>query len=413
MEIRPIISALMRSKVALILIGLQIALTLAIVCNALFIISQRIETMGRPSGMNETDTFMITSIGFGSKFDTKNAFAQDLALIRGLPGIADASPMITVPMSNSGWSEAINMKPGQKVATTIAAVYFVDEHGIDSYGTHLVAGRNFKAEEITDRESGSVDWPPEIIITKAMADKLFPAQDPIGKQMFLSDPDKTKPQTVIGVVDRLIVPWPHGFSYNGDHNTVEYSILVPQRVAYGSRTAYLVRAEPGRRDELMKTVESKLIDSNHSRIVRSLHSIESIRADCYSEDRAMMIILGTVIFCLLSITALGIVGMASFWVTQRTKQIGTRRALGATRGAILRYFLTENFLITTGGLVLGAVLSYGLSLWLMAHVQDAKLLPWYYLPIGFVCLWLLGQVAVLGPATRASRVPPAVATRTA
>src|ERR1700745_2540869 len=108
MEIRPIISALMRSKVALILIGLQIALTLAIVCNALFIISQRIETMSRPSGINEVDTFRIVSNGFGANFNTKNAFAEDLRTIRGLPGVADASPMNTVPMSDSGWSEAIN-----------------------------------------------------------------------------------------------------------------------------------------------------------------------------------------------------------------------------------------------------------------------------------------------------------------
>src|SRR5262249_32498699 len=152
MEIRPIISALMRSKVALVLIGLQIALTLAIVCNALFIISQRIETMGRPSGMNETDTFMIVSIGFDDKFDTKNAFAEDLSMIRNLPGVADASPMNTVPMSDSGWSEAISMAPGQKVATTIAAIYFVDDHGINAYGTHLIAGRNFRPEEITVRD---------------------------------------------------------------------------------------------------------------------------------------------------------------------------------------------------------------------------------------------------------------------
>jgi putative ABC transport system permease protein len=103
--------------------------------------------------------------------------------------------------------------------------------------------------------------------------------------------------------------------------------------------------------------------------------------------------------------------MASFWVTQRTKQIGTRRALGATRSSILRYFLTENFLITTGGLLLGAVLSYAFSFWLMSHVQEAKLLPWGYLPVGFVVLWVLGQLAVLGPATRAAQVPPAIATR--
>jgi len=409
MEIRPIISALMRSKVALILIGLQIALTLAIVCNALFIISQRIETMNRPSGMNETDTFTIGSNGFGDGFSTKNTFVEDLALIRSLPGVRDAMPTNTLPMTNGGWSEAIFMAPGQKVATTITAIYFMDEHGIDTFGTKLIAGRNFKPEEITVRDRGSVDWPPGVIITKALADKLYPGQDAVGKPVYL---DYAKPpQTVLGIVDRLIVPWPEGFSYNGDHTVVENSVLIPQMTAYGNSTRYLIRAEPGRRDELMKTVETKLGESNHSRIVRGLKSMEKIRAECYANDRAMMIILGTVIFCLLTITALGIVGMASFWVTQRTKQIGTRRALGATRGSILRYFLTENFLITTGGLLLGAVLTYAFSLWLMAHAQEAKLLPWHYVPVGFICLWALGQLAVLGPATRAARVPPAVATR--
>jgi len=410
MEIRPIVSALMRSKVALILIGLQIALTLAIVCNALFIISQRVEAMNRPSGVNEADTFKIGSLGFGTGFNTKNAISEDLALIRSVPGIRDATTINSLPMNNSGWSEAVNMAPGQKVPTTVTAIYFVDDHGIDAFGLKLVGGRNFKPEEIAYREPGSVGFPQGVIITKALGEKLWPGEDPVGRQMYLSDGSQP-PQTVLGVIERMIAPWPGNFSYNGDRGVVEYSVLVPQMGAYGSSTAYLVRAEPGRRDELMKTVEAKLAESNHSRIVKGLQSVEAIRAECYSDDRAMMIILATVILCLLTITALGIVGMASFWVTQRTKQIGTRRALGATRTDILRYFLTENFLITTGGLMLGALLSYAFSLWLMTHSQEAKLLPWHYLPAGFVCLWLLGQIAVLGPATRAARVPPAVATR--
>ena len=160
----------------------------------------------------------------------------------------------------------------------------------------------------------------------------------------------------------------------------------------------------------MKLIEQKMSEANHSRIIGKVRSIEQVRAEAYAGDRAMMIILGAVIFCLLTITALGIVGMASFWVAQRTKQIGTRRALGATKFDILRYFLTENFLITSGGLLLGAVLTYAFSFWLMTHYQ-AKLLPWHYVPVGFLCLWALGQLAVLGPATRATRVPPAVATR--
>jgi putative ABC transport system permease protein len=102
--------------------------------------------------------------------------------------------------------------------------------------------------------------------------------------------------------------------------------------------------------------------------------------------------------------------MASFWVAQRTKQIGTRRALGATRGDILRYFQIENFIITTLGLIVGGILAYAFSFWLMRHYQAPRL-PWYYVPIGFLCLWLLGQLAVLGPALRATRVPPVVATR--
>lgn len=413
MEIRPIISALMRSKVALILIGLQIALTLAIVCNALFIISQRMETMGKPSGMDEANTFMISSSGFGANFDTKNTFVADLALLRGLPGVKDAAPINAVPMGDSGWSEVVNMAPGQKTATTATTIYFADDHTIDSYGTHLIAGRNFRSDEITFRDRQAVDWPPVVIVTKALADRIYPNGDAVGKTMYLTDTAHSNfpPQTIIGVVDALQSPWPETFDFNGDHSVAEFSTLVPQMAAYGNGTRYLIRTEPGRRDELMKTVESKLADSNHGRIVRSLHSIASVRADYYVKDRAMMIILGTVIFCLLTITALGIVGMASFWVTQRTRQIGTRRALGATRLSILRYFLTENFLITTGGLVLGSVLTYAFSLWLMAHSQVGKLLPWEYLPIGFVCLWLLGQIAVLGPATRAARVPPAIATR--
>ena len=85
MEIRPILSALMRSKVSMILIGLQVALTLAIVCNALFIIGQRLDRMHRPSGMNETDTFWLGSTGFGQGFDARATEQSDIALLANCP----------------------------------------------------------------------------------------------------------------------------------------------------------------------------------------------------------------------------------------------------------------------------------------------------------------------------------------
>ncbi|MGA9422119.1 MAG: ABC transporter permease, partial [Rhodanobacteraceae bacterium] len=305
MEIRPILSALMRSKVALILIGVQIALTLAIVCNALFIISQRIEKTGRPTGMNEADTFMVTSTGFGAEFNVRNAFAQDLALLRGLPGVHAATSINTLPLTFSGWGEGVSLVPNQKTSTTSAAIYFVDEHGLDAYGLDLVAGRNFKPEEISFRDRNATTWPAGLIVTRALAQKLFPGQNAVG-QSFYIDP-KGAPNTVVGVVDRLQKPWPGAGSRDGDKNIDEYSILVPQRVAYGTSSAYLVRTDPGRRDELMKVVEGKLTQSNRSRVVRGLKSMQQIRVEGYRSDHAMMVILGIVIASLLAVTALGIV----------------------------------------------------------------------------------------------------------
>ena len=401
MEIRPILSALMRSKVSMILIGLQVALTLAIVCNALFIIGQRLERMDRPSGVNEADTFMFGSNGFAAGYEATAVMKSDLALLRGMPGVVDAAPTNSLPLSNGGWGEGIGLQPNQKTSTAQTTIYLVDDHAVATLGTQLVAGRNFKPEEVQDITFGDNLRPRVVIVSKPLAERLFPDEDAVGKTIYVNEDN---PTTIIGVVERLQQPWV-------DSDSIEFATLVPAFMPYGNATRYAVRTEPGRRDEVMKAVEQKLGEANTGRIIGRMRSMEEIRADAYSGDRAMAIILGTVIFALLAITALGIVGMASFWVAQRTRQIGTRRALGATRGDILRYFQTENFIITTLGLVVGVVLAYAFSLWLMQQYQAPRL-PWYYVPVGFLCLWLLGQLAVLGPALRASRVPPAVATRT-
>ena len=124
----------------------------------------------------------------------------------------------------------------------------------------------------------------------------------------------------------------------------------------------------------------------------------------------MAIVLATVITLLVGLTALVIVGLASFNVTQRTKQIGTRRALGARRIDIVRQFMLENWLITTTGAALGIVLTAVVASWLETAFALPRL-DWRYLPVGIVSLWVLSTLAVIAPARRAASVPPAVATR--
>jgi putative ABC transport system permease protein len=410
MEFRPVLNALMRNKTGLLLIVLQVAITLAIVCNSVFIILQRIEKVNRPSGMQEAGLFTVNSLGFAQNFDLEGSLRQDLEALRSIPGVINATTINSVPLSQGGWSEGLSDQseavPQDKRIRESSAVYMVDEHGLDTLGVKLVAGRNFTANDISARTKDDKGTLHSVIITQALADKLFPG-GAVGKTLYSSLPGKNGPVTVIGVVERLQAPWV-------GWDKVENATLVPQYSlgefdANSSR--YLIRTEPGRRDEIMKEAERKLSEINTGRIVRGLRSIEEVRGDSYRQDRAMTMVLTTVIFSLLAVTGLGIVGMVSFWVTRRIKQIGTRRALGARRFDIRRYFMIENLIVVGIGVAVGLVLTYGFNMWLMKHYELPRL-AWYYAPLGALTVLLLGQLAVFGPATRATRVSPAVATRT-
>lgn len=173
---------------------------------------------------------------------------------------------------------------------------------------------------------------------------------------------------------------------------------------------YVLRTAPERRAEVMKTAVDTLNRIDVNRLINDQDLLTDMRRDYYGRDRAVAWLLTIVCAALLTITAFGIGGLVSFWVQQRTKQIGVRRALGATRGQILRYFQVENFLLATIGIALGMLGAYGLNQLLMTHYELPRL-PLHYLPIGAISLWVLGQIAVFGPARRAAAVPPAIATR--
>jgi putative ABC transport system permease protein len=195
-------------------------------------------------------------------------------------------------------------------------------------------------------------------------------------------------------------------------------MMLPVNVDYTVGGDYLVRVtDPARREDVLKAAKQTLLHNDPNRIIEELNgnnqgsaTLEQMREHYYAQDRSMAWLLVSVCIALLVVTALGIVGLASFWVQQRTKQIGVRRALGATRGQVLRYFQTENFLLATLGIILGMMGAYGINQLLMSHYELPRL-PALYLPVGALVLWLLGQLSVLGPARRAAAVPPAVATR--
>jgi putative ABC transport system permease protein len=395
---------MLRNKAGFVLIALQIAVTLTIMVNAIGIIHERTIKVGRDSGVDEANTFALASVLF-SDYEREQRAAlieEDLDLLRNTPGVINAIASNSFPLRQGGWSMGLALEPGNQTPESVgSAIYFVDEHGIETFDLALVDGENFTPDQVTWNNPEDTTWPAYGIITQKLGEDLFPDAEGayVGRTIYVNDNDPVK---VIGVVDRLQAPWPNW----GD---VERSMLVPQQRS-SEFVHYIIRTEPGMRDKLMAEIEAALAASNKDRIIRDVVTMDKVRELAYVGDTAMIKILGFVVLLLTIITSLGIVGLASFNVSRRTRQIGIRRALGATKPAIVRYFLIENSIVSAIGLTIGGALAIGLNI-VMVEAFALEPLAWYVIPTGMLSLWAVGQLAVFGPARRASNITPAIATR--
>ncbi|HEU0224815.1 MAG TPA: FtsX-like permease family protein [Steroidobacteraceae bacterium] len=400
-NIRPIASALWRNRTGALLVAFQIAIGLAVLVNAVYVVKQRVEKINRPHGMDVENVFVIASTGFTRDFDYEASWREDLAYLRGLPGVIGATLTSAIPLSGSGSSNGFTAqpsKPGDE--TQVANNFEVDEQAIQTLGVKLAAGRNFEAHEIQPPTDAWV-FAPQVIVTREFAKAVYPPDgDALGKTVY---DGLNRPSTIIGIIETMHGSWV-GWDKLGQ------VMLIP-RIRSGPAAIYMVRTEPGRRAELMQAAEKHLATSNPDRLLRWVRTFDSFRDRSYLDDRNMAIFLTSVTSALLAITALGIFGLATYNVSTRTRQIGTRRAVGARRLDIVKHFLVENWMVTTAGVVVGCGLALGIGYWISLKYELPRL-DLYYLVGGVLVIWLIGLSAALQPARRASAISPAVATRT-
>lgn len=405
MDILPILSTLRRHRMAATLIVLEIAVTCAIVCNAIFLIRDRVSFIAQPSGLVEDEIVRLQVTGVGQSRSTGEAYAitaQDLTALRAIPGVRSAAVTNMVPMAGSSWNVSVSNTEDPTVPSINCAFYIGSEELLETWGVQLT-GRDFTPDEYVTREEARAGAKmTTTIITRGVADRFFPGESALGKIIYQG---ANHPMRVIGVIEQLARP--NRFQ---DRVASKFAVVSPVRLSYDVTGNYLLRVEPARRAEVLAAAGRVLDSVDPNRVLLERQTFADIRESAFAQDRSMAWLLGVVTVLLLVITALGVVGLASFWVQQRTRQIGIRRALGASRGDILRYFQTENFLLVTIGIVVGMALAYAINLLLMRSYQVERLSA-AYLPAGAALLWVLGQVAVLGPALRASLIPPAIATR--
>lgn len=405
--------ALHKHAAGVTLIGLQIALTLAIVCNAMFIIVQRIERLDRATGVEEKDLFLVSQQWVGA-FSDDNAVGlekldtmkrEDIATLRALPDVASVSSINSLPLLNSSWNGSVNTKPDTREGAAHTTFYSGDEQMFGTLGLHLLQGRAFSANDIVYQGLQDNHYPPVALVTRHLARLLFPNRSALGQTVFFHT--DSRPVTIVGVIDRLQSPstesWGSPFAWN--------ATLLPVRVD-ANFSRYAVHAQPGRMEAAMREVAPALYHLNPMRVLddRSVRSFADIRHEAYEADRGMAVLMTAIPLILLGVTAAGIVGLTSFWVGQRRRQIGIRRALGARKADILHDLQFENALISAGGATLGVVLAVGLNLWLITRYEMNRL-PLSYRAVSVAVMFVLGQAATFVPAWRASHVQPIEATR--
>jgi len=407
MELGPILSSLRRNKVGAALIALQIALTLAVLCNALFIIEQSTALSRAPTGIaDESSVFFISNQWAGASADLAAREQTDLVGLRALPQVADATISPIQPLGGRGMGMSITLHPDRARGGMPMAVFPVDDHALNTLGLRLIAGRNFRPEDILVHHGFSDNYKSwgSVIVTRQLARALDPSGNVLGRVVTLGPGDITA--TIIGVVDQLAPG-----HYAANSAVAEYSILVPLLWA-DSDVFYFVRAKPGQVAAAMAAARNELLKISRQRTIVSMQSVAEARRTYYRGARGEAVLMAVICAILLGVTAFGIIGLTSYWVSQRMRQIGIRRALGATGGSILRYFQTENLLIAGAGSILGILLGLAANLWMLRSIALQRL-PAVYLIVGTIVVILLGQIAVLWPALRAAAVPPAIAARSA
>lgn len=404
MDLSTILASVRRNPLGALLIMVQVAITLTILLNAAGIVQQHAQRMASVSGLDEPNVFTMVNRWVGQRPDGRALVSRDLAVIRGTPGVQAAVSTNGVPLSGRGWGVRVSQKPVDPNAQgdlTRSQLYYLDEHGAEAMGLKLHKGRWFTAEDMPTGESQ--DKGGLALLTQTLADHLFPGQDAIGKVVYTTE----QPLTVIGILETLQISSPG--SPDIPLETGGYSLVMPQRMWMPVTNNYIVRARPGTLTATMKEVERRLREADGLRVITEMRTFADTRVDAYRGNRTLTAILVTVSGLLTLVTALGITGLASYWVAQRQRMIGVRRALGARRVDILAYFHCENLLIVGLGTLLGVALAVVLNSLLVKAGVPPISTGWVW--GGAAGVLVIGQLAVLVPALRAIRVPPALVMR--
>jgi predicted permease len=400
-----------RVQGALVIAELGLALVL-LVCAGLTIRSAALLKDVNPGFQVKnalTFNVSISSVSYATPTRVRTYFREVLRRLEALPGVQAASVSSDLPMRDD--SETFFYVAGRPKPTTEqmpwAMFYLVSPGYREAMGLQLIKGRFFTAR---DNETG----PLAVVIDDAMARGLFPNEDPIGKSVIIPFSQLDQPREIVGIVNHV----KHTGLAQDATALIKYQFYMPfdqipdafyGEITHGSLSLIVRTAsDPGATGtSVIETVR----DLDKDQPVFGLEPMDQLIEESMASQRFATLLLGIFAGIALVLGSVGIYGVMSYLVTERTHEMGIRMALGATGNNVMGLVLKYGLRLAIAGLGLGLVASIGLTRLLSSLLFGVSATdPATLVAVGL----LLVGVAMLAcyiPARRATRVDPMVALR--
>jgi putative ABC transport system permease protein len=387
-----------------LLLVAQMCLSCALLCNMVFLVCERIGPLLHGEGVRTNGLVVVSNIVAPDGL-WKEAFIHRVGTsLSTVPGVADATPTLGVPLANSMPLTA-TVSAGR---TTVDITAYVGRDLTKILGLDIVDGRQFSQSDYVDGTMANdfgMHGCNSVIITSKLAKRLFPEVSALGKKLDLIDGDKTCTAAIIGVVKKLAGSSPG----NDDSVLSDYSLILPTSLAEAPMLTYAIRIKDGYGAEVLaplkQAADTAISSSNLPGLRVTIQSFDDIRDDVFRDRRTSAWVFAVLIAIVVFITAMGNFSLTTYWIARRRRSIAIRRALGARIRDVWLYLTVENLLIAILGSASGMSLAYSFNVFLMQYYELPKL-PAFYLPIGAAATIIIGQLAIIPPLRQAVAVSP-------
>jgi putative ABC transport system permease protein len=400
-----------RQRVRSGLVVAQVALALLLLAGAGLTLKSFRNAQNTPLGFNPENILVADVLLPKARYDTDEKVTrfndQLVERIRALPGVEAAALALNIPFDDNEWDSSFHLTgtpaypPGERPAAEINVVtpdYF------RLMEMPLLHGRAFTADDRAGR-------PRSVIIDETLAQKYFPGKDPIGQQIDDNQSDEKNPPalTIVGVVPRTRNEAP------GEDNVEQYhwpqmTFAVDQVPNRGNML--LVRVKSGNPLALVPAIKRELQALDPDQAFAHISTMESNIANSLGSRRMMMSLLAAFAGIALLLASVGLYGVMALTVTQRTRELGIRLALGAQRADVFRLVLSQGMLLVLAGLIIGLLGVVGASRGLQSVLYGVGGFDGPALSFALFALAAVALIACWLPALRATRVDPITAIRT-